>query len=97
MQKNLIKELKKIRIISLKILVGPDHFEKNFGTTYKEIIQDKFQIDFKIKNKIKKIKFSKKISELFMNFNNLNEKKKYDCAIILGDRYETFYSQFLAV
>ena len=74
----------------LKILAGPDHFEKSFGTTYKEIIKDNLVIDYKIRNINKKIKFNKKISNLFSNFNTINEKNNFDYAILLGDRYETF-------
>ena len=90
LQKNIIKELKKNKNVYLKILAGPDHFEKSFGTTYKEIIKDNLVIDYKIRNINKKIKFNKKISNLFSNFNTINEKNNFDYAILLGDRYETF-------
>jgi len=89
LQKNIIKELKKKKIINLKIAAGPDHFDKRFGNTYKEIIDNNFKIDFTIRPEKKNI-FKSKLANLFKKFNLLFNKKDFDCAILLGDRYETF-------
>jgi GDP/UDP-N,N'-diacetylbacillosamine 2-epimerase (hydrolysing) len=89
LQKNIIKELKKKKIINLKIIAGPDHFDKRFGSTYKEIIDSDLKIDFKIRPEKKNI-FKTRLTNLFKKSNILLDKKKFDCAILLGDRYETF-------
>lgn len=88
--KNIIKKLNLFFFINVKIVAGPDHFENKFGLTYKEILKDKISIDYKIKNNSTSKNFNQKLSNLFRSFNNLLLKKKIDCAILLGDRYEAF-------
>ena len=44
--------MKKEKSFSTKLLVTGNHFEKKFGNTFNEIIQDKLKIDYKINIKI---------------------------------------------
>jgi GDP/UDP-N,N'-diacetylbacillosamine 2-epimerase (hydrolysing) len=88
--KNIIKKLKFFFFINVRVIAGPDHFERKFGFTFREILKDKIKIAYKIKNNSLKKNFNQKLSSLFSKFNKLLSEKKIDCAILLGDRYEAF-------
>ena len=88
--KNIIKKLNSFFFLNIKVIVGPDHFERKFGFTFREILKDKIKIAYKIKNNNLKKDFNQKLSSLFSRFNKLLSEKKIDCAILLGDRYEAF-------
>lgn len=87
--KNIIKKLNFFSFLNIKVIAGPDHFENKFGFTFREILDDKIKISYKIKNNKLKKNFNQKLSYLFARFNKLLQKK-IDLAILLGDRYETF-------
>ena len=90
--KNTIINLEKFKRFNFFLIVGSAHYSGLFGNTVSEI--DKI----KIKNKIKlNFKYSRNSSlkEITTNFTNtminvqkIFEKKKIDCCLIMGDRYE---------
>lgn len=96
--KRILFLLKKEQTIDTKLLVCGSHFNKKFGNTYKEILKDKFQIDFKINIDLKGDKpnnlnqfligHTKKLDYL------LNNLYKPDLLIVLGDRFEVLSTVF---
>lgn len=78
---------------NLFFVCGPQHFSKTFNYTYKEIINDKLKIDFKINSIVKKTDTKEIIdivSSSLLETNKYLKKIKPKIAIVLGDRYETF-------
>ncbi len=90
--KKLIILMKKEKSFSTKLLVTGNHFEKKFGNTFNEIIQDKLKIDYKINIKIggdsagEIAKYFSKQSEKVSFI--LDQKFRPDLVILLGDRFE---------
>jgi GDP/UDP-N,N'-diacetylbacillosamine 2-epimerase (hydrolysing) len=92
LMKKLIFLLNKEKSFLIKLLVTGTHFDKKFGNTYKEIIKDKVNIDYKINLSINGDSawhisnyFSKQAEKLNFIFKN---KFKPDLIILLGDRFE---------
>ena len=53
LQKNLIFLLKKNKKVNLKLVVAGSHLVKNYGLSIREIIEDKYKINFIFKIKYK--------------------------------------------
>ena len=89
--KNLIKRLKsRFRV---EICASGNHFSKKFGSTYKEILNDKNLI--KYASKVKSSSYDnysilKFMSKSLSEYSHFVKKSKCDLVIILGDRYEAF-------
>ena len=89
--KLLISKLYKCKNIKFKIFVTGMHLSSEFGNTYKEILNDGFKIEKKIKtlsNSDTPSAISKSVALGIMNFAPLFDKKKPDLLIVFGDRYE---------
>jgi len=86
----LIKKIeKKIEVL---IFAGADHFEKNFGNTYKEILKDGLNIS--IKSNLDVLSHSDNLSyycsKILKEYSSKIKNCNTDAALVLGDRYEAF-------
>ena len=91
--KGLILELKKQKTLQIKVYAGGAHFSKNFGETYKEIINDKITLNFSSKVKIKgtsNLDILNFMSQSLKEYTKILNINKPDLIIVLGDRYETY-------
>ena len=88
----LLKELKiKKKFFDFKLIVTGNHFEKKYGSTFRNIRKDGFNIFRSIKLDFKKDNIENvilNIGKILTKFNNILLKQKPDFIIILGDRYE---------
>ncbi len=103
LQKKLIEELNKNKIIRLQLLVTGSHLSKDYGNTYKQIERDGFKINKKIKilpNTIKdlnSVHILKSISISYTKFTDFFLKNKTNIIIIFGDRYEMIAPSHIAL
>jgi len=77
---------------NFKLIVIGNHFEKEFGYTYSEVISDRIKNKLPIKlnyNKKKKPNTNILISQIIKSLEN-KINPKVNAAILLGDRFETF-------
>ena len=89
---NLIKEIKNDKDLELQLIVTGNHFDKQFGSTYK-IIEEEFKIDKKIPMKLCDNSSFAVVSSMGNSmslFAKAYEELKPDIIIVLGDRYEIF-------
>ena len=87
----LIKKLDNDRFIDLKIIVTGMHLSRQYGNTYKEIINDGFKIYKKIKILLSSntnLSISQSVGRGILSFAKLYEKEKPELIVVLGDRYE---------
>jgi len=86
--KPLILKLKKRN--EIKLFVGPHHYEKKFGFTYKEIKKDKIKIFYKCNTKVNynNVDINKFLQDSIFSYKKKLNKLNPDLVIILGDRYE---------
>jgi GDP/UDP-N,N'-diacetylbacillosamine 2-epimerase (hydrolysing) len=85
------KELKNSKNINFFFIATGNHFDKKKGNTYKDILNDKINIDFKIPYILKNSNAENivdSIKDSFLNIKNILIKSKADLVFILGDRYE---------
>ena len=90
---NLINKLRKSPFFKLRLLVTGSHLSAKHGNTYREIIDEKIQIDSKIKIKIFEDSnegVSLSIADTIKKFTQEFNDNKPDILILLGDRYEIF-------
>ncbi len=85
--------IKKLNIkINISIVAGADHYSKKFGLTYKEILNDGYNINYR--SKLKSYDNSQSLSiycsKILEEYSNIILKKKFNGAIVLGDRYEAY-------
>ncbi len=91
--KKIIFDLQNDSFFKTDFLVSGSHLEKNFGYSIDQILKDKIRVTKKIKINIKNDKnwhIANAFSEVTKKTNNFFLNKKYNLAIVLGDRYETF-------
>lgn len=91
--KPIINKIKDDKQLGLQLVVTGMHISPEFGLTYKEILQDGFEISDKIEVLLSSdtpVGISKSIGLGIIGFAELFEKSKPDIVIILGDRYEIF-------
>ncbi len=98
--KNIILKFQKSKKFTTSLVVGPSHFSKKFGFTYREIKDSRIRNIYKIN--IKNINTSNKdisnlISIIIKKIGSIFEKQKFDLAIVLGDRYEVLAFSFICV
>ena len=90
---NLYKNIKSNKNIESKMLVCGSHFDKRFGFSFNEIVENKIKdivsIDIRLKNDQKKnILFF--ISDTIKSLTKTLDSERPNLVILLGDRYETF-------
>ena len=91
--KKLIKDLKKIKSINTKFLVGGSHYSNRSNYTFEEISKNKIKIDKKSKIKLvntSNVEILNFIAYSILDYTKILSKKKPDLIIVLGDRYETY-------
>ena len=75
----------------VRIAVSGAHLSEKYGLTYKEIEKDGFEIDAKIDMKLNSdtpAQISNSMANAIVGFANYFHKRRPDCVVILGDRYE---------
>jgi len=90
--KILIKLLSKDKYFKTDLIVSGSHLSKKYGFSIKEILQDKISIKKKIFLNLKSSStwsVCNNFSILNFKANNFFKNNKYNCLILLGDRYET--------
>jgi len=97
--KELIKKIKKSKKLDCHLSVTGTHLSHLHGSTYKEILADKININSKIKI-LKSGHTDNDISKSFSNgvfkFSNLYKKIKPDLILVLGDKFEIMTSVIAA-
>ena len=90
--KPILKKIKTNKKIDLKILATGMHYEPQYGNSYKEIYEDGFNIDLKIRQNFSDSS-PKGISNQFSNyvtqFSKILKKRKIDYVFLIGDRFES--------
>ena len=87
----LMERIKSDKHYTLQLIVTGSHLSARFGNTYKEIVNDKFKIDSKIKiqqSDENKISVPFAVGEAVKGISKSLEKLKPDLVVLLGDRYE---------
>jgi GDP/UDP-N,N'-diacetylbacillosamine 2-epimerase (hydrolysing) len=93
LMKNLIFEIKKQKKINCEIVAGSAHYSKYFGSTYKEIEDDKLKINYPVKINFDKLYHEDVIdyiSKSLKIFKAIIKKSSPDLVVVLGDRFEVF-------
>ena len=90
-----MKAVKESSILELQIIVTGSHLSPSFGNTIKEIEQDGFKINHRLKildqdNSSEGI--SKSMSKVFYKLPECIKDLNPDLILVLGDRYEIFSS-----
>ena len=91
--KNLLKRISSSKNYKLDIAASSIHFMKDFGKTFTEIKNDKLEVKFKGKTKLKNNDYNSVINycgNSMLEFSNFLKKSKPDIVVLLGDRYEVF-------
>ena len=91
--KPLIKLISKSSKASLVLVAAGQHFSKTYGSTYREILEDKFKINYLSKinlGETKDLKILDYISQSLIDFSKYLKKNRPDMVILLGDRYEVY-------
>ena len=87
----LMRSIKQSKNLKLQIIVTGMHLLSKYGSTYKEIISDGFNIDGKIKNNQNNTKESDILNSISYQIKNCSKvftKLKPSIVVILGDRYD---------
>jgi len=87
----LMTNIKQSKNLRLQIIVTGMHLLSKYGSTYKEIISDGFNIDGKIKNYQNNTKESDILNSISYQIKNCSKvftKLRPDVVVILGDRYD---------
>jgi len=88
----LLKKLKAQKGLKLQIVACGMHLAAEFGFTYKEILNDGFRIDRKVKIPLcdDQDGVAKAISGALIGFSRVFRSLAPDMIVLLGDRFETF-------
>jgi GDP/UDP-N,N'-diacetylbacillosamine 2-epimerase (hydrolysing) len=90
--KPILEIIKKNQLINFKILATGMHFEKKYGSTYKEIIKNGYKISYKIKQKYVSSEpyfLSYQTSNYLEKISKIVNKHKFDYLMLVGDRFES--------
>ena len=98
MQYFLLKDIKSYKNIKLNIIITGSHLSKQFGYTYKEILNDNFKNNFKIKIfSSRKSEVANAAAKAIDKISKKIKKIKPDIVVIVGDRYEMFSAAFASL
>ena len=90
--KPILNKIKKNKNIHLNILATGMHYETKYGNSFREIIEDGFNIDYKIKQSFRDSSPSG-ITNQFSSYvalsSNILRKKNIDYVFLIGDRFES--------
>ena len=93
LMKNVIFEIKKQKKINCEVVAGNAHYSKYFGSTFREIKNDKIKIDYSIKKNFDKLLHEDVIdyiSKTLPIFKAIIKKSSPNLILVLGDRFEVF-------
>ena len=92
--KPLIQNMKRSKIINLKLLISGSHLSNYHGFTKSEILQSGFEIDYEVSMELSSCDNSLDIINVFSssikNYAIALQKLRPKILILLGDRYEAF-------
>lgn len=89
--KPLLKKIKEDSELELLLVVSGMHLSPEFGLTYKEILQDGFEIDEKVEMLLSSdtpTGLAKSIGLGIIGYADTIDRLKPDIAVVLGDRFE---------
>ena len=89
--RNVIKLIKSEPTMQLQIIATGSHLVEKFGSTYKEILEDEINIDFKIDildDVINEQTTSIAMGKVQTEVSKVLQETKTDLLLVLGDRYE---------
>ena len=89
--RNVIKLIKSDPTMQLQIIATGSHLVEKFGSTYKEILEDEINIDFKIDildDVINEQTTSIAMGKVQTEVSKVLQETKPDLLLVLGDRYE---------
>ncbi len=89
--RNVIKLIKSEPTMQLQIIATGSHLVEKFGSTYKEILEDEINIDFKIDildDVINEQTTSIAMGKVQTEVSKVLQETKPDLLLVLGDRYE---------
>jgi len=95
----LMKKIQQVKEFGLQIIATGMHLSPEFGLTYKQIIDDGFQIDDTVEMLLSSdtpVGISKSVGLGIISFAESLKKAKPDILIILGDRFESFSAAVVA-
>ncbi|MHA1066735.1 UDP-N-acetylglucosamine 2-epimerase [Enterobacter ludwigii] len=87
----LMRELASAEDVELKVIVSGAHFSPEFGLTYRQIVQDGFQIDERIEMLLSSdtaVGVTKSMGVALIAMGDALSRQQPDILVILGDRYE---------
>src|SRR4030042_2460171 len=90
---NLMRVIKNDKDLKLQLVVTGMHLSPAFGSTYKEIENDGFSIDKKVKILLSSdttTGISKSMGLAMIGFADCFEKLRPDIVVVMGDRFEIF-------
>jgi GDP/UDP-N,N'-diacetylbacillosamine 2-epimerase (hydrolysing) len=96
---NLMKLTQESKKTKLQLVLTGMHLEPKFGNTFREIKEDGFKIDYKVKINLKSDKpldINKATSQAIIGLSNAYLKLKPNLVVILGDRFEMLAAAFSA-
>ena len=92
--KNTIIKLNQMKKLNFFLVIGSAHITKSFGNTIKEInkikIKNKIKLNFNYSKNSQIKDVTKNFTNTIINIQKIFNKKKFDCCLIMGDRYEMF-------
>ena len=98
MQYFLLKDIKSYKNIKLDIIITGTHLSKQFGYTYKEILNDNFKNNSKIKIlNSRKSEVAESAAKAISKISKKIKKIRPDLVVIVGDRYEMFSAAFASL
>ena len=89
----LIKKIHEDENFELNIIAFGSHFSEKYGNTFQNIINDGFEINFKITSNFSgdsPIDISNYIGDTILQFGQIWQSQHFDLVICLGDRFEMF-------
>jgi len=98
--RNVIKLIKSEPTMQLQIIVTGSHLAEKFGSTYKEILEDEINIDFKIDildDVINEQTTSIAMGKVQAEVSKVLQETKPDLLLVLGDRYEVLSAVIAAL
>jgi UDP-N-acetylglucosamine 2-epimerase (non-hydrolysing)/GDP/UDP-N,N'-diacetylbacillosamine 2-epimerase (hydrolysing) len=98
--KNIIKLIKSEPTMQLQIVATGSHLVEKFGSTYKEILEDGINIDFKIDildEVINEQTTSIAMGKVQAEVSKVLQETKPDLLLVLGDRYEILAAAIAAL
>ncbi|MDG2228537.1 MAG: UDP-N-acetylglucosamine 2-epimerase [Gammaproteobacteria bacterium] len=94
-----ISEISKSDELDLQLIVTGSHLSESFGNTFKEIEQDGFRINKKLRiltDDESSLGILKSISDSTTQFAEAYQELMPDLVLVLGDRYEIFSASYTA-